>query len=263
MLEEYRRAAEAVATYDAEIARLSAEIEAGEALAREYKALYDEHHHLDAQGVDYARGRIVRHMLTADASLMSQRLLPAPDVRLLFLRTSGLAAKLVYLDGVQKAHVQQMEQEIGAQRAKLDGVEQRTRKRWAPMPADKYAKLVVDRRPTYEKRWQRYGKIYGQVNAFNRWDRGRNFNDLLWWDVMTRGRYDGSYIMEVDSFHRTHPGYTFDPELYRGHGPVSAHPADLDPLSPDAQDEAEAAALAAGDAAEPDTGADLSVVDAS
>jgi hypothetical protein len=29
---------------------------------------------------------------------------------------------------------------------------------------------------------------------------------------MTRGRYDGSYLTDVNDFHRRHPGYQFDPD---------------------------------------------------
>jgi hypothetical protein len=84
------------------------------------------------------------------------------------------------------------------------------------MPLDKYQKLAEDRRPRYQKRWQRYDKVYTTVHSFDRWDRGRRFEDLLWWDLMTRGRYDGSYIHEVHQFHHSHPDYSFDPEDMKG-----------------------------------------------
>jgi hypothetical protein len=82
---------------------------------------------------------------------------------------------------------------------------------------------------------------------------------------MTRGRYDGSYIVEVQTFHQTHPAYVFDADLLRGHGAglEASEPAD-DGGAPDAKEEAEAAALEAGDDLDADGGgAGLSATDAS
>ncbi|MGZ3422851.1 MAG: hypothetical protein ACXVEE_33635, partial [Polyangiales bacterium] len=214
--EEYRVAVETVGSYDVELGRLRIEVAAGEALDREYAALYEEYQTLDARALEHTRNRIVQHLLTSDVSLVSQRLESSSALRLLFLRASGLAAKITYLDGIQKANVTEIQKELGAQQQKLDTIETRTRRRWAPMPLDKYQKLAEDRRPRYEKRWQRYNKVYTTVYTFDRWDRGRRFEDLLWWDLMTRGRYDGSYIHEVHQFHQTHPDYHFDPEDMKG-----------------------------------------------
>ena len=210
--DEYQRAKENLAVYDAEIARIGAELAAGEALSREHAEHLDEHQHLDERGLAHTRGRIIQHVLTSEASLVSQRLQQWPALRLLFLRASGIAAKVSYLDGIQQTNLAEMQKELAAQQQKLADVEARTRRRWAPMPLDKYQKLAEDRRPRYEKRWQRFGKVYTSVHSYDRWDRGRYYNDLLWWDLMTRGRYDGSYLPEVSMFHRYHPGYRYDPD---------------------------------------------------
>jgi hypothetical protein len=210
--EEYRAAKENVATYDAEIARLHAELAAGEAVSREHAEHVDEHQHLDARGLEHTRGRIIQHLLGSDASLVSQRLQRWPALRLLFLRASGVAAKISYLDNIQRTNLAEMQKEYAAQQQRLNDVEMKTRRRWAPMALDRYQKIAEDRRPRYEKRWQRFGKVYGSVYSYNRWDRGRYYEDLLWWDLMTRGRYDGSYIPEVSYFHQHHPHYHYDPD---------------------------------------------------
>jgi hypothetical protein len=216
VISEYTHAVETVASFDAELARLRAEVGAGVALEQEYRSLYAEYQTIDAKGLEYTRGRIVQHMLTADASLLSQRLVPWPALRLLFLRASGLAAKVTYLDGIQQANVSEIQKDVATAAQRLDAVEAKTRKRWAPMPIDKYQKLAEDRRPRYEKRWQRYNKVYTTVYTYDRWDRGSRYDDLLWWDLMTRGRYDGSYLADVDQFHRLHPDYQFDPTYLSG-----------------------------------------------
>ena len=210
--EEYRVARENLQVYDAEVARVRAEIAGGEALSREHAEHVDEHQHLDERGLEHTRGRIIQHLLTSDASLVSQRLQPWPAIRMLFLRASGIAAKVSYLDGIQRTNLAEMQKELTAQEQKLRDTEQKTRRKWAPMPLDRFRKLSEDRRPRYEKRWQRFGKTYVCVQSYDRWDRGRYYNDLLWWDLMTRGRYDGSYLPEVATFHRYHPGYLYNPD---------------------------------------------------
>lgn len=272
--DEYQRAKETVAVYDSEIARIRQELAAGEAISREHATLYDEHQNLDARGLEHTRGRLIQHLLTSDASLVSQRLQPWPAMRMLFLRASGIAAKISYLDNIQRANIAEMQKELAAQAQKLDTAEQRTRRRWAPMPLDKYQKLAEDRRPRYEKRWHRFGKTYGCVHSYNQWNRARYYDDLLWWDLMTRGRYDGSYIPEVHEFHRRHPEYHFEPDhkaLAHAHAEaaaeadaVGASVAESEALH-DVADDAEAAAEAIE--ADMDTGPvsspDITTTDAS
>ena len=265
--DEYRVARENLQVYDAEIARLRTELAAGEAISREHAALVDEHQNLDARFLEHTRGRLIQHLLTTDASLVSQRLQPWPALRLLFLRASGIAAKIGYLHGIQQQNLAEMRKEVFAQQQKLDTVEQRTRKRWAPMPLDKFQKLAEDRRPRYEKRWQRFGKVYTTVYTYDRWDRGRYYDDLLWWDLMTRGRYDGSYLSDVNDFHRRHPGYLYDPD-YKARALAQAAYARDERDARDAYDDADdASAAATGIDADTgstdDYGPDIATTDAS
>ena len=263
--DEYARAKDTVAVLGAEIARARGEIAAGEMLDREYAKLYEELQTLGMRGLEHTRGRLVQHLLGTDASVVSQRLAASPFL-LLFLRASGITAKIAYLDGIQRTNLTEMQKEIAAQRARLDAAEVRTRRRWAPMPLDKYQKLAEDRRPRYEKRWQRFGKIYTTVHTYDRWDRGRWYGDLLWWDLMTRGRYDGSYLPEVSEFHRHHPGYQFDPNWKDRAAAQRAAGGDVvDPdFGHDDRDDADAAGIAiAVETAEAGAADDASSTDAS
>jgi hypothetical protein len=209
---EYETAKNNLQVFDGEVARIKGAIAAGEALEREHEAARYEFTHVAAVMLDRTRARVVTHLLETDASLVSQRFLRWPDARLLFLRASGLASKLTYLDGIGKKHLEEVRADVKTLRERVDAVEFRTRRRWAPMPADKYAKFAVDRGPRFQKRWERTGKVYQTVNSYDRWDRGRYYDDLLWWDLMTRGRYDGSYLDDVAAFHRGRPDYRFDPD---------------------------------------------------
>jgi hypothetical protein len=211
--DEYAKGKQNVATYDAEIAQVAQRIKFGESLDQEYAQLYDEHQTLDARGLEHTRHRLVEHLLGVDAATMTQRLRAAASPFLmLFLRASGLAAKASYLDGIFRNNAGEIERDLAAQKGKLDNVEQRTRRRWQAMPAEKYQSLAVDRRAKYDKRFERWGKVYNTVYVYDRWDRARYYDDLLWWDLMTRGRYDGSFLPEVEAYHRLHPGYAFDPD---------------------------------------------------
>jgi len=212
VLTEYASAQETLKVFEGELARLKAELGAVDALATEHDTLRGEYTHLDERSLLYTRGRIVDHLLGSDVSLVSQRLEATSAIRLLFLRASGITAKIGYLDGIEKANLTALAQDLAAARQKVDAVEQRTRKRWAPMPSDKFAKFAVDRRPRYEKRWQRIGKVYETVYVYDRYDRGRYYDDLLWWDLMTRGRYDGTFLPEVQVFYERHPDYAFEPD---------------------------------------------------
>jgi len=239
---EYQSAKDTLAVFDADLARLRRELAGIDALAREHDAHVDEYRHLDTRALEHTRGRIVDHLLGSDVSLVSQRLQPLSAIRLLFLRASGISAKIGYLDGLEKSSIAEAKKELDAQRMKMDAIEARTRRRWAPMDADKYAKLAIDRRPRYEKRWQRVGKAYETVYRYDRWDRGRYYDDLLWWDVMTRGRYDGSFLPDVVIFHERHPDYVFDPD-YRALALSQAETRERED-----EDAAAAAAIEADDA---------------
>ena len=230
--DEYARAKEVTTVYDGEIARLQAEIASGEALSREHAALYEEAQNLDARFLEHTRGRVVQHMLGIDASALSKHLASVSSpLQLLFLRTSGVTSKIGYLDQMQRQQVGEMQRELYTQEQKVNAVEQRTRRRWAPMPLDKFQKFSEDRSQRYQKRWGRFQKQYQTVYVYDSWDRGRYYEDLLWWDLMTRGRYDGSYIPEVSHFHEQNPDYAFNPnwkELQETYEPDHAHRIDTD-----------------------------------
>ena len=242
--DEYKKTKGTVGVYDGEINRLRGEIAAGEQLDRQYAEFWNEHHELDQRGLEHTRGRIVQHLLGTDASQMQAMLRAASSPFLmLFLRASGLSAKINYLDNIQKNNLQQLQQELATQQQRLDQAETKTRKRWAPMPMDRFMKLNEDRRPRYEKRWQRFGKVYNTVYVYDRYDRGRYYDDLLWWDLMTRGRYDGMYIDDVSRFHQMHPGYAFEPNWK-----TRAAAYEYDDYSPsDSNDDDSAAAAASID----------------
>ncbi len=55
----------------------------------------------------------------------------------------------------------------------------------------------------------RFWRDYAVVAEYNQYDRYDFASDLLWWDVMTDGRLDGSFIPEVEQYRQQHPGYVY------------------------------------------------------
>ena len=81
--------------------------------------------------------------------------------------------------------------------------------------------------------WKRYDKRAKVVRSFDRYDRGGLGQDVLWWDVMTDGKLDGSFSDEVQSFRESHPDYRYERRTWSAED--------------DADDELAAAAVAGDD----------------
>lgn len=62
----------------------------------------------------------------------------------------------------------------------------------------------------YDALYDRYQRTGQTIYVFHDYDRAGDLNDFLWWDLMTNGRLDGSYIPEVQSYYDANPGYVFD-----------------------------------------------------
>lgn len=69
------------------------------------------------------------------------------------------------------------------------------------------AAWLADPRQKLGERRDRFWKNYDRVIVFQEYDRYDYGRDLLWWDLMTDGRVDGSFIPEVREYYTSHPGY--------------------------------------------------------
>lgn len=192
------------------LARDLAAAQAVERLLGEHERLVEARRTTKDRWLAWARERIVSHVLGTEASAMSRWLEREPPTRLIFLRASGLRAKVGYLDGLFQAHVGKMSVELRERRAKLQKLEAAYSRRPRTMPAEQFAKVFVDKRPKYHARFQKYAKGYHRVHSFQRFHVARGVEELLWWDVMTDGRLDGSFLPDVGAFHDTHPDYEYE-----------------------------------------------------
>ncbi len=194
-------------------AQLGRDLGAAQAVERmlgEHERLVEARRTTKDRWLAWARERIVSHVLGTEPSAMSKWLEREPPTRLIFLRASGLTAKVSYLDGLFQRDVGQMAVELRERHAKLSKLEAAYARRPRVMPAEQFAKAFVDKRPKYQARLARFSKGYQRVHGFDRFHAGRGVEDLLWWDVMTDGRLDGSFLPDVSTFRQTHPDYSYE-----------------------------------------------------
>jgi hypothetical protein len=103
------------------------------------------------------------------------------------------------------------------------------------------------RADTYERRLERYQRAGVTVYSFNSYDRGSYMGDVLWWDIMTDGRMNGSFIPDVVTYRDRHPTYIYTRSHYGSSHSDSSHfssqdriddnqdnDQDLDPIDRDA-----------------------------
>jgi hypothetical protein len=81
--------------------------------------------------------------------------------------------------------------------------------------------MLRDPSAKLEARRRRYDEGYQTIVYFDRYDEFDYARDMLWWDLMTRGRIEGDYIPEVRGWREQHPG---SPRLYDSPIPGTSSP---------------------------------------
>ncbi|MBX3233387.1 MAG: hypothetical protein KIT84_33875 [Labilithrix sp.] len=210
--DEVLRAQEAVGPLDAEAARVGAEIAAGEALEAEHKARTQSLATLAQRWLEQTRSQIVAFLLECPPAALAKRLAANPEVLLLFKRATGMQHKARYLDRIVDQYVRPFSADLQRSLAKAE----RDIVKWSrpknahrQIPAHEFERRFRDRRAAYNKRWQRYERTYGAVYAYDGYRSVDLATNVLWWDVMTDGRLDGSFIPEVADYHRDNPSYQY------------------------------------------------------
>lgn len=208
LAEEIRQARETVSTLDHALAETDREIAAGVALETEHAQLVERLRDLDARWLDHARGRIVEHLLAIDPNVVKPIFRDRPEIQLLYLRASGIVAKVRYLDAIVAEHAEKLRRELPERLRKVDREIQKFRRpknlhaRW---PRELVERRTRSRAAQHQKHFQRFEKHYQTVWIYEDWARARAHEDFLWWFLMTRGRVPGHYIPEVQAFVESHP----------------------------------------------------------
>jgi hypothetical protein len=210
--DEYIKARDTNAAFEARLADLHAEIAAGEALEREYLRSKEALATVDQRHLQRARHYLGRHVTDCGFRVLGPRLAADPSVEVLAKRVSGLGHKLTYLDQLGEAHLTKAEQEL---KASLQKTERNIQKYMRPknfhaqIPAQVFQKTFQPRGARYNKGWQRYQHASDTVYVFDRYDRANLVQDFLWWDLMTDGRIDGDFLPEVIEHRRRYPDYSY------------------------------------------------------
>lgn len=205
---EILRARETVSTFDQELAEIDRELAAGVALEQQHDHVARTLQTVDQRWLDFARGRVVDHVMTVDQKLMKERLASNPNLQLLYLRASGMTAKGRYLEAMVKENTGKLRQDLPVQLQKIDrdiAKFSRPKNLHAWWPRDVIDRRTRSRGDRYQKQFQRFEKHYHTVYVYDDWSRARAYDDFVWWYLMTDGRVPGHYIPEVAVFEQHHP----------------------------------------------------------
>jgi len=213
-LDDARRA---ITVYDQQIAELEGQIAAGAALETEYvgdtQALVD----LPETTLAEARARLIQHLGGLELGDLADRLKDSPDLALLWKKANGLGAKLEYLDKIVDEQLLRPREELRRQIAKTSSeITKWSRPKYASAryPDELYQRRFVDRQGRSRRFLDRTQKTYETVYVYDSWGRPSLVEELLWWDVMTSGRWDGGFIPQVSAFHSAHPDYSYVPPVW-------------------------------------------------
>ncbi|MHB2015680.1 MAG: hypothetical protein ACYCW6_01905 [Candidatus Xenobia bacterium] len=215
--EEYCSAREAEEPLRNTLQEVQAEIQAGANLEKEHDDVVQRLANLEQIHLQDARQRILTFLADtpdAVAGIAKQ----APDLEMVAKRVSGLREKKGYLDGMATEKLDKPRQALLDEQARL---ETRIEKVMRPKNAGRVwsddevtAMLGGDPGARHEKVMQNFDKYeqqYQTVYVFNDYNQGSLLQDFLWWDLMTRNRYSGDYLPQVQTFRNEYPDYRYQP----------------------------------------------------
>jgi len=206
--DEVLRARETVSTFDQELDTLNREISAGAAIEQQRDQVAQALASVDQRWLDFARVRMVEHLMTVDPKVIKPMLASDPNLQLLYLRASGMIAKGRYLEAMVGENAGKMRQALPEQLQKIDrdiAKFSRPKNLNAWWPRDVIDRRTKSRRDRYQKQFQRFETNYHTVYVYDDWSRARAYDDFVWWYLMTDGRVPGHYIPEVAVFEQHHP----------------------------------------------------------
>lgn len=166
---------------------------------------------LDDQYLTEARGTLIDHISGLAPAILVEL---AEDSLIVAQLTQldALKAKKQYLSELIQERLEKDGQAIQNQLHSLDKeINKLSRPKHAGtmIPVDRYEKRGQDPTERYESRWQKVDHTSSTISDFRDYNRGSLVGDLLWWDVMTDGRLDGSFLPGVNSWHDHHPDYHY------------------------------------------------------
>ena len=171
--------------------------------------------HLQQLGELYlskAREQVAEQLSQLPTDLLADRARSWPAGQLLLARFSGLRAKSDYLLGIQNLQVRPLLNSLREESRKLERQYykyQRPKNSGTRFPLDKAEKSLVQRGPKIQQRISHVEQLHQRVSGFDQFQLVQWVGPILWWDVFTDGRLDGSFLPEVARFRQMHPDYRF------------------------------------------------------
>ena len=212
VLAEYQQAQDVLTVYHADSTELRQQVAAGEALEQEHADVSYKLANLEDRHLADLRDRVGRFIEDTGLARLAPRLKADPALELLAVRFDGLSRQREYLGELAGQHAIALgalsEDLAKAQRAAAKW--RRPKSAYKPVTEEQLAKLRQRRDERHRKRLARVGRGHATVFGFAAYDRGSLAADFLWWDLMTDGRIDGSFVPGVQRFHEQHPEYRYE-----------------------------------------------------
>jgi hypothetical protein len=155
---------------------------------------------------------MLAQMLETRGREATRELAAADDTLRVYARIEGIEHQTRYLEevsGRMRNDLSQLLDRSGRlQEEKHKYESNRYRYRNKRFTGEQFGKRF-GRTDRYTKIHDRYSRMSERVYVFHDYDRGAGWDDFLWWDLMTDGRFDGNFIPEVAEWHDHHPHHSY------------------------------------------------------
>ena len=164
---------------------------------------------LEVDTLAACRQQLREHLEYIDRTDLAAWSAADPNRTGLLKRIHGIEKKMEYLDEMVKRYLEPERNQLTATVAKLNNKivkYRRPKNAYATIPVEEANRMLKDPTAKLDARHRRYNETYQTVLYFDSYDSFDYARDMLWWDLMTRGRVEGDYIPEVQAWREEHPG---------------------------------------------------------
>ena len=209
IMENYRESKSSLEVLEKRLAEKRRDLKTCQRLTREHQELSERLPRLTEIQLEKTRARLGHHLRQIPAEMLIEQFRNWPAMGPMLARYSGLNAKVSYLQQMYDNQLSPLFEELKAEAFKIDRKldQLRNPKNW-----DREYEVnpsLMERDAKIQRRLDRYDQTYVTVYTYDRYDSVDLALDILWWDIFTSGRRDGSYISEVQQYHDMHPDYTY------------------------------------------------------
>lgn len=187
-------------------------------LEQERQRLLDEQEALP-ETLQQRTGQMLAQMLETRGRDATRELPASEDALRVYAKIEGVEHQIRYLEevsGRMRSDLSQLLDRAGRlqeEQRKYEGNRHRYRNK--RFTEEQFGKRF-GRTDRFVKIHDRYSRMSERVYVFHDYDRGAGWNDFLWWDLMTDGRFDGNFIPEVAEWRDHHPHHSYIADHHSG-----------------------------------------------